>query len=314
MVGRRHEMDSIGESYEVFAESVLGRIATLTRIGTKQDFGTDTYCQPRVMAAARMETVTELCLLQVKGGSSPLEYGGLDRDGQWRGHEFEWLKNLWAPLYLATVDAQYQRVDLFSLWPIWWVIWQCGTPFKIICSWKDASDSEYTFSQPTKEAATCEARQADGHTWTIDLGPPFLRLTHQNLNEDSFRSQAVNIFRHWIQIDRQTVARFHARVPLLEANHSWLTNQMPTSQQSLLAWDPRPGMNIEWLASALVPSLLGLGVHLQWQGNTDAYLLIPILEWVEANGYGNPFTRGLLEGLSRTEREGVSPVTYLQTP
>jgi hypothetical protein len=73
--------DSIGESYEVFAESVLSRIATLTRIGTRQDFGTDTYCQPRIAIGGRLETVTELCLLQVKGGSSPLEYGGIDGTG-----------------------------------------------------------------------------------------------------------------------------------------------------------------------------------------------------------------------------------------
>ncbi len=133
MAGRRHEMDSIGESYELFTESVLSRIATLTRIGTKNDFGTDTYCQPRVATGARMETVTELCLLQVKGGRSLLEYGGVDGNGEWRGYEFRWLKNLWAPLYLATVDAEYQKVDLFSLWAIWWVFWQCGTPFKVVC-------------------------------------------------------------------------------------------------------------------------------------------------------------------------------------
>jgi hypothetical protein len=42
MPGRRLEADSIGESYEVFAETVLSRIATLTRIGPKRDFGTDT--------------------------------------------------------------------------------------------------------------------------------------------------------------------------------------------------------------------------------------------------------------------------------
>jgi hypothetical protein len=44
-----------------------------------------------------METVTELCLLQVKGRSSPLEYGGLAK-GVWKSHEFAWLKSLWAPL------------------------------------------------------------------------------------------------------------------------------------------------------------------------------------------------------------------------
>ena len=311
MAGRRLDVDSIGESYEVFAESVLSRIATLTRIGTKQDFGTDTYCQPRVRASARMETVTELCLLQVKGGSSPLVYGGVDGDGHWKGYQFEWLKNLWAPFYLARVDAQYQRVELFSLWPIWWVMWQCGTPFKIIFSLREAAESAYTFSQPTSESVTAGAGMGDGHTWTVDLGPPLLQLTHQNLNDDRFRNQAVDIFRYWIQVDRQTVARFHARVPFVEASYAWATNQMPGAHQGLLVWDPRPSMNIESLARALVPSLLGLGVHLQWQGNSDAYRLIPILQWIEANSYGNSFTKGLLENLSRTESEGVSPATYL---
>jgi hypothetical protein len=307
MAGRRLDVDSIGESYEVFAESVLSRIATLTRIGTKQDFGTDTYCQPRVAIGAHLEAVTELCLLQVKGGSSPLGYGGVDASGQWKGYEFDWLKNLWAPLYLATVDPQYQKVDVFSLWPIWWVMWQCGTPFRIVFSWREATASAYTFSQPTREPTSGRAGMGDGHTWALDLGPPLLQLTHQNLNDDSFRNQAVEIFRYWIRIDRQTVARFHAGVPFVEAVHAWVTNQLPGAHQSLLVWDPRPGMNIEWLARALVPSLLGLGVHLQWQGNRDAYRLIPLLEWVEENNYGNEFTRSLLQGLSRTQRDGVSP-------
>jgi len=215
MAGRRLDTDSIGESYEVFAESVLARIATLTRIGTKQDFGTDTYCLPRVKVDARMETVTELCLLQVKGGSSPLQYGGLDRNGQWKGYEFEWLKSLWAPLYLARIDPHHQMVELFSLWPIWWAMWQCGTPFKIEFSFKDATQTDYTFSQPVKQPAKAGAGMGDGHTWTIDLGPPFLQLTHPNLNNDSFRDEAVEIFRYWIQVDRRLLLATTPRCPLL---------------------------------------------------------------------------------------------------
>jgi hypothetical protein len=145
MAGQRLAIDSIGESYEVFAESLLNRIATLTRIGTKQDFGTDTYCQPRVKTGERIETVTELCLLQTKGGTSPLMYGGL-QDGKWKGHEFDWLKRLWAPLYLAHVDSDYEHVDLYSLWPIWWVLWQSGTPFKIVCTWKEVTGTVHDYS------------------------------------------------------------------------------------------------------------------------------------------------------------------------
>jgi len=112
----------------------------------------------------------------------------------------------------------------------------------------------------------------------------------------------VEIFRYWIRIDRQTVARFHARVPFVEAVHTWVTNQMPLSEAlQLLAWDPRPGVNIESLARTLVPSLLVLGKHLQSQGSHDVTRLISILEWVEQNNYGNGFTAELLQRLSHSK-------------
>jgi hypothetical protein len=201
MSGRRHEMDSIGESYEVFAESVLSRIASLTRIGTKQDFGTDTYCLPRISEGTRMEAVTELCLLQIKGGSSPLDYGGIKKQ-KWQSHEFEWLKNLWAPLYLATVDLEYRKVNLFSLWPIWWVMWKSDAPFKIVCSWRESVRATYDYSEPTKKKSKAGLSYGDGYVWKIDLGCPILQLSHKNLNDKGFRNRVVKIFRQWIRVDR----------------------------------------------------------------------------------------------------------------
>jgi hypothetical protein len=314
MAGHRLEIDSIGESYEVFAESVLSRIAALTRIGTKQEFGTDMYCLPRIKTTERMEAVTELCLLQVKGGRARLEYGGL-LNGGWRAQEISWLKSLWAPLYLATVDDAYQRVNLYSLSPIWWVMWQCGTPFKIVCSWRESSEALHTFVQPEPDTTTTGAEYGDGRVWRIDLGPPILQLTHQSLNHDAFRDRAVDILRRWVSLDRQTVARFHTGIPFVQAFNKWATNQVPPGEgMELLAMDARLGMNIERLARALVPSVLGLGAHLQHQDNSDAYRLIPILEWIESNRYGNSITPILLESLLRTQRDGVSPATYIRLP
>lgn len=311
MAGRRLDVDSIGESYEVFAQSLLGRIATLTRIGMKEDFGTDTYCQPRISITARTEAVTELCLLQVKGGNSPLTYGGIDNKQEWKGYEFEWLKNLWAPLYVAKVDYNYQKVDLYSLWPVWWVMWQCGSPFKVTFSFGDASESQHTFSHPSKDAAADAVGMGDGHIWAVDLGPPFLRLTHEQLNNESFRNQAVEIFRFWIQVDRRIIANYHTNVPMVEAVHSWVTNHLPHVRQELLAMDGTPGKNIEVLAKALATPLTALGAHLQHQGNREAFRLIPILEWLESNCYGNLITPQLLEKLSLAQKEGVSPSQYL---
>jgi hypothetical protein len=50
---------------------------------------------------------------------------------------------------------------------------------------------------------------------------------------------------------------------------------------------------------------------MQHQGNPDAFCLIPVLEWLEANNLGNMITPQLLEKLSRAQRDGVSPATYL---
>jgi hypothetical protein len=295
-------MDSIGESYERFAESMLGRIASLTHIGAKQDFGTDLYCLPRVDVGERMESVTELCLLQVKGGSSPFSFRGTSQRGPAQ-HEIDWLKSLWAPLYLVRVDESYERVDVFSTWAIWWAVWQDRAPLGITCTWGDSSDTPISVPDPEP------TREGGVTTWSVDLGPPFLRLTHAALNDPAFEAKAVTIFRRWIQVDRQTVARFHAWVPLVDAHHAWATNALPVGPlRRLLAWDPQPGRNIDELLRAFVPTLLGLGVHLQWQDNVAAYRLIPALEFVHESGHGDGLIKGLLDGLVANRDAGLTPM------
>lgn len=121
----------------------------------------------------------------------------------------------------------------------------------------------------------------------------------------------MEILRYWIRIDRETIACFHLGVPFVQAIHTWATNQMPDGYQELLAIDDRPGMNIDRLARALTPVVLGLGAHLQHQGNRDAFRLIPILRWLESNRFGNLITPQLLEKLTRARDENVSQATYL---
>lgn len=310
-MGDRHRIDSLGESYEVFAESILNRFATLTRIGAKQDYGTDMYCHPRIDTGSRTETVTELCMLQVNGGSASLQYGGRDKHGIWKIREFDWLKSLWAPIYLVQVDGEYREANIYSLWPIWWVLWQSPVPFKITFLTREATTTPHDCVHPTSKPSSSDEGDGDGQIWTIDLGPPILQLTHQRLNDDSFRTQAVEIFRHWIRVDRQIVARFHTGISFIEAVYGWITNQMPGARMEWLMMNSTPGANIESLARALTPAVLGLGAHLQHQDNCEAFRLIPVLEWLEANRYGNLLTGGLLEKLSRAKNNAVSPRKHL---
>jgi hypothetical protein len=121
MSGRQHQMTSTGANYEHCVRHFLGAIASVVHVPREQDFGIDFYCQPRVPAGPRTETVTELGAIQVKGGSAALTFGGLTDKGEWREYEFTWLRSLATPLFLAQVNPENTIVDLYSVWRLWWI-------------------------------------------------------------------------------------------------------------------------------------------------------------------------------------------------
>src|SRR5437899_10778980 len=116
MSGRRHVMDSAGDSYEDCAAHLLGRIASMIHVPGKKDCGADFYFQPRVQLTEHTETVTELGSIQVKGGDEELSFGGLNDKNQWREYEFIWPTSQATPLDLARVAPTDPSVELFAVW------------------------------------------------------------------------------------------------------------------------------------------------------------------------------------------------------
>jgi hypothetical protein len=184
-------------------------------------------------------------------------------------------------------------------------------PFRIRFALSDASSSQFTYVDPQPEPTPSAVGFGDGNTWNINLGPPLLQLTHQNLNDDTFRDFAVQVFRTWIRVDRETIARFHQGVSAIEAVQAWATNQFPGAVRLALAWNPTPGANIPVLGNHLSAGLLSLGVHLQHQDDRDAYRLIDVLDWISVCEFGSGTARaminGLREGLRTRRDQGLSP-------
>src|SRR6185436_858017 len=126
-------MDSIGASYEEVAKLLLGRITSVIAVPRERDFGIDLYCQSRAPLGNGLETVTDICGVQVKGGDQDLQYGGM-KDDSWREFEFTWLKTLTTPLYLAKVDKALSQVQIFPLQRLWRLFWTLGVanhPFQV---------------------------------------------------------------------------------------------------------------------------------------------------------------------------------------
>jgi hypothetical protein len=210
MSGQRNVMDSTGETYETLADHLVGRFASTIRVSRQQDYGIDLYCLPRVPTGPRTETAIELGSVQVRGGASELAYGGLNGRGEWKGHEFDWLRGLTVPLYLARVDAACSTVNLFSLWPIWWVFLQAGNPFKIVFTTEPASSEIYTWRSPEALADKDGAGIGDGLRWNVNLGAPFLQLTGRQSGQ---RSVSRSGERHPADLDQGRSPYTHSLSP-----------------------------------------------------------------------------------------------------
>jgi len=309
MSGRRHVMDSAGDSYEDCAAHLLGRIASMIRVPGKKDFGVDFYFQPRVQLTKYTETVTELGSIQVKGGDEELSFGGLDDHNHWREYEFVWLKSQATPLYLARVDADHTSVELFSIWPLWRVFWpQAINPFEVVFTTARADDETFVWQNPQPAPDDRGQGHGDGQQWTVHLGPPFLRLTNEELSNPGFRLRAVAILRTWIAHDRLTMIRYQQFIPWLRGIIDWRTNSPEVLKVvEWQFWDRQPGANIARLCQTAAPMLVSLGTHLQWQNDRAAYDLLPALRWINNQGLLDPMGQGLIEGLEKAQAKGGGP-------
>lgn len=305
-------MDSLG-TYEDCAKFLVGQIATLVPVPREKDFGIDFYCQPRVPDGPRTEIVTELCALQIKGGTETLAYGGLDRKGMWREYEFAWLRSLATPLYLVRVEAGCKAVALFSLWPMWLVFWQqVPHPFQVVFTTDPPGTSEWRDPHASSQADASD--HGDGKRWTVNLGPPFLRLVGESFDDPRFYQHAVAILRTRIVYDRLMLMRYHQFIPVLTGITRWSTNSPEILEtRNWQFWSPVPGINIPRLSQTSAPMVVNLGIHLQWQNDVAAYRLVPILEWFDAHGHLDPIGRGLLDGLRATQAAGGGPATTPHT-
>ena len=309
MSGRRHVMDSTGRTYENFVDFLLGRIASVVTIPREEDFGIDFYFQPRIPSGPHTETVAELGSLQVKGGEESLAYGGLNTKGEWKEYEFMWLRSLATPLYLARVDARCHAIEFFSLWPLWLIFWQQSVlPFEVVFLTHSEVDESSLLQPPTKVHHPKGAGHGDGMQWTVDMGPPILRLTHAGLENADFCQRAIAVLRTWITYDRLTLMRYHQCIPVLDGITQWRTDYPDAlGVTTWQFWASQPGANIARLCGTAGPILTNLGVHLQWQDDWAAYRLVPILEWIDTQGHLDSIGKGLLEGLRGTQARGVGP-------
>lgn len=313
MPGRQLNIASRGMQYESFFESLFSEIATVVRVPRAYDFGIDAYCEVKIPLDSQSSTTVDLFAVQVKGGDSNIVFGGRNK-GEWKRYEIDWLRTLSVPLYLARVDKKCTRVDFYSLWPIWLVLWKVRLPYKMVCSTLAPSEVQWQFDENmfVKYVSAKDTHNdgfGDNRQWNISLGPPFLSLTMEKLRDDKYKSKVTEMLLFWMNFDRQTLIRYRLGIAVIEAVWQWTTNVSPTHGDVRLrmGWSQQPSENITELAKAIEPPIVNLGVNLQWQHDMAAYKLIPVLEWLESRSLLSIIGNGLLQGLRTTKERGETP-------
>jgi len=306
--GRQLAIAIRGEQYEKTFAAIASRFLSVVDVPRPNDYGIDAYCHIRRPLDAISSTVEGTFGVQVRGPGRNLQFGGMNEKGAaWKAYEIEWLRSLAVPLYLARVSADYNRVDFYSLWPVWQILGGSPAPFRIICEFDEASNTPIVLQEPTSEM---DGPQGDRRTYTVPLGPPFLSSSPEQLNDPKFNQCAVALMRKWVRCDRLIVTRLLLRVANFQGVYEWFTNDCnsPTvKMKSWMAWSANRDENIDDICEMFEPVVTNLGTHLQHQDDLAAYSLIPALEWLQAGGRLSAFGAGLLEGLRKTQAQGKSP-------
>jgi hypothetical protein len=309
MTGRQLNFGIRGEQYEKAFDSIVSSFLSVVRVPRPEDYGIDAFCHTRIRVDEKSSTIAGTFGVQVKGEGCNLEFGG-KKDGVWKAYEIEWLRSLAVPLYFARVSHDCNQVDFYSLWPIWLVLGRSPLPFRIICELGDPSDQPYRLPGADRELEDINT-PGDRTTWVVPLGPPFLSVDQSRLRDSKFAENAGRLMEKWISLDRLTLIRLSLGVTYAEGVGNWYTNDFdfdkPTIKKKWMAWSSVPGEKISDLAKTFEPVLVNLGVHLQWQGDSNAYKLIPTLEWLDTIGALSQFGIGLLGGLKETLARGEPP-------
>jgi len=102
-----------------------------------------------------------------RGSDNTVRYGGM-RGGQWRSYEISWLRSVMTPLFLARTEQNPSTLTLYSMGPIWRLLWQSTEPFETIGEAQPISTEATDIGTASRVDST--GPYGDKSVWTVPLG------------------------------------------------------------------------------------------------------------------------------------------------
>lgn len=203
-----------GDRSEYIALYLLSALGLAVTVPRPEDDGIDFYCN-----LGRKEN-DKLFFdapynVQVKSTSNAeITYGGSgtpnkNKKSKWKEHDVKWLLQQKTPFFIAVVDKNEGKMDLFSTMPRWFVANHNKSPFAV----------KLIPNQPTAENHIGEGRKVElpsaeqnkiepslpAHcepvTWELPLGQPVLTMSFSDSEDKELIENARTILREYIYLD-----------------------------------------------------------------------------------------------------------------
>lgn len=264
-----------GDRTEYLAQYLLSALGIAVPVPRQEDVGIDFHC-----SLARMDTESRLTFfapfnVQIKSaGPTSVTYGGLKSNGDWKGHEIEWLLCQTVPFFIALVDKSSQKLDMFCTSTRWFAKYHRLKPAAICFEFYSRSEDDELgngHKTPLRNAVDLNLpSNVEPAVWTFPVGQPVLSLSIAETEDRSTIDAKIQCLATFVAAEAQNVVlgetgQAHFRWPLFIR-----TNQPLREQGIWIAWPTTVGDATRAHLRMITPVIAALMKTFEAESNWDS--------------------------------------------
>ena len=245
-----------GTRYEYATTLSLSAISSVVQVPRPEDYGFDQICT-LVEVDEQLRYPRKTFGVQTKPKSQrSLIFGGVDKKGEQKTWEIQWLFGRDIPLIISLVDLDPFCIKLYSTWNIWHAYWMSP----------QISTRQVTLDignlPPNDDDARWKSYPEDSNSYekcTVYLGLPIVQLDSPLPDSDNI-SALYECLNFWVNLDWINLQFRKLGVPFMYTVKDWETNRVPNlSNATWQFWNKYQGIR-DNLLRTLSPMITALEV------------------------------------------------------
>lgn len=260
-----------GTRYEYATTLALSAIASAIQVPRPEDYGFDHVCT-LVELVNKNRYPRNSFGVQVKPKNEDmLVYGDIDKNGEQKDWEVQWLFNRDLPFLIATVELVPSFcLRLYSTWSVWHAYWmkpECYKRKVNIHINQRPEDTRNCGYDRWKSYPHIPSDPLNYDTCDIYLGLPIVEMTSTTPDPDTAKMY-YDCLSFWLGLDMLNILYRKLGIPLMYTVQEWVTNEKPNLSQFQFAFKPAIDLQV-LLLRTLAPMIWSLEKSFDEKNETE---------------------------------------------